>query len=62
MVSWHPNGPVTALDFSEFDAALAALYPVRELKYGKFRREISLPAGVSVSRVSMPSSSRNADN
>ena len=31
------------------DAALAALYPVRELKYGKFRREIQLPTGVNVS-------------
>ena len=31
------------------DAALAALYPVRELKYGKFRREIPLPTGVNVS-------------
>ena len=26
-----------------------SLYPVRELKYGKFRREIDLPAGVNVS-------------
>ena len=29
--------------------AQARLYPVRELKYGKFRREIPLPAGVNVS-------------
>ena len=44
------------------EAGLAALYPVRELKYGKFRREIPLPAGVNVSvppslsrrRVSVP--------
>ena len=27
----------------------ATLYPVRELKYGKFRREIALPVGVTVS-------------
>ena len=29
-----------------------SLYPVRELKYGKFKREIDLPAGVNVSLVS----------
>ena len=33
----------------ESDPATVALYPVRELKYGKIRREINIPAGVNVS-------------
>ena len=30
-------------------STLSSLYPVRELKYGKFKRVIDLPAGVNVS-------------
>ncbi|RPD52475.1 HSP20-like chaperone [Lentinus tigrinus ALCF2SS1-7] len=35
----------------ESEVATLALYPVRELKYGKFRREINLPAGVNAVHV-----------
>lgn len=35
------------------ESAPATLYPTRELKYGKFRREINLPPGVNVSRPSV---------
>ncbi len=41
---------------AESETATLALYPVRELKYGKFRREITLPAGVNVSLTSCVSS------
>ncbi|RDX40824.1 hypothetical protein OH76DRAFT_285499 [Lentinus brumalis] len=36
---------------AEAETATLALYPVRELKYGKFRREITLPAGVNAVHV-----------
>ena len=47
----EPNS-VTLPD-PEAPAPPPSLYPVRELKYGKFKREIDLPAGVNVS---LPSS------
>ncbi|KAI0767278.1 hypothetical protein C8Q74DRAFT_1279301 [Fomes fomentarius] len=33
------------------ESAPATLYPTRELKYGKFRREINLPPGVNATHV-----------
>ncbi|KAI1792387.1 hypothetical protein LXA43DRAFT_972539 [Ganoderma leucocontextum] len=35
----------------EASAPPPSLYPVRELKYGKFKREINLPAGVNATHV-----------
>ncbi|KAI0718572.1 hypothetical protein C8T65DRAFT_706755 [Cerioporus squamosus] len=36
---------------AESETATLALYPVRELKYGKFRREINIPTGVNAVHV-----------
>ena len=38
-----PNADATA------DSVIATLYPIHEVKYGKFRRDINLPPGVMVS-------------
>ena len=38
------------------------LYPVRELKYGKFRREIRLPPGMNVSGILCERSVYGAQN
>lgn len=43
-----PSGP-SAVAVADAQPAITALYPIRELKYGKFRRNITLPPGVNVS-------------
>ncbi|KAH9937773.1 uncharacterized protein BXZ73DRAFT_44623, partial [Epithele typhae] len=49
--SLHTSALPSQLSAAADDAALAALYPVRELKHGKFRREIQIPPGVTALHV-----------
>ena len=48
----HRTSQIPAPPSTPSNAAEAStppsLYPIRELKYGKFKREIALPAGVDV--------------
>ncbi|KAI0753274.1 hypothetical protein C8Q80DRAFT_1118445 [Daedaleopsis nitida] len=43
-----PSGPSAVADAQ---SAITALYPIRELKYGKFRRNITLPPEVNATHV-----------
>ena len=44
-----PSEPTENASAADEASTLSSLYPVRELKYGKFKRVIDLPAGVNVS-------------